>query len=139
MHVANAVEPVPGQIVQLLNAGISGPIIMVNLLKFRDFAVYEDGKDGELSGRDAYYRYAEGVRRLVEAGGGRILITAAANTLVLGEVEEMWDAVALVEYASPQAFVQMAMSPDMGRIAHHRKAGLKGQLLIACTPMAAPA
>jgi len=137
MLVTNAVEPVPSQIVDLLDAGIAGPVIMVNLLKFHEKARYEDGSDADLSGREAYLRYAHGVQALVAGvGGGRLIVSGVAQSLLIGAVEEMWDAVALVEYASAQAFVQMAMSQDMGRIAHHRKAGLAGQLLIACTPMA---
>lgn len=135
MRVVNAVTPTPEQIQALAGSDQTGPVIMLNLLKFRERAAYDDGDRG-LSGREAYMLYAAEVQKLVASqGGGRLLTSAAAHGLVIGEVETMWDAIATVEYATPQAFVAMAMSPAMGEIAHHRKAGLEGQLLIMCTPM----
>ncbi|MFM8376024.1 MAG: DUF1330 domain-containing protein, partial [Phenylobacterium sp.] len=50
------------------------------------------------------------------------------TSLMIGEVEDLWDAVALAEYPSLAAFREMAMSEDMGKIDHHRRAGLAGQL-----------
>jgi hypothetical protein len=70
------------------------------------------------------------VRQLVESLGGRIRYSGQVTNLLIGEVEDLWDAVALAEYPSLAAFRAMAMSEDMGRIDHHRKAGLAGQLNI---------
>ena len=68
--------------------------------------------------------------RLVQALGGRIRYSGRVTSLMIGEVEDLWDAVALAEYPSLAAFRAMAMSEDMGKIDHHRKAGLAGQLNI---------
>lgn len=132
MNVINAVMPAPEQIAALAASAEPGPIVMVNLLKFREKAAYDTPGEPEMSGQAAYMRYGEEVQKLVAKGGGRVIFQGAAKQLVIGQVEGAWDVVALVEYASPQAFVQMAMSPEMGTIAHHRKAGLEGQLLIMC-------
>lgn len=133
MKVLNAVTPTPEQIAALVASAEPGPVFMLNLLKFRDRAAYDGSGEPEMTGQEAYLRYADEVKKLVAAkGGGRIVFQGAARCLVIGDVEQGWDAVALVEYASPQAFVQMALSPEMNAIAHHRKAGLEGQLLIMC-------
>lgn len=132
MRVLNSVMPAPEQIAALASSAQPGPIFMLNLLKFRDKAAYESGAEPEMTGQAAYMRYGDEVKKLVAKGGGRVVFQGAAKQMVIGEVEGVWDAVALVEYASPQAFVQMAMSPEMNAIAHHRKAGLEGQLLIMC-------
>jgi hypothetical protein len=50
--------------------------------------------------------------------------------LLLGEVEDLWDAVGLVEYPSLAAFQGMIQSPGLRAIEHHRVAGLAGQLNI---------
>ena len=55
--------------------------------------------------------------------------------LMIGEVEALWDMVALAEYPSLAAFREMAMSPEMAAIEHHRKAGLAGQLNIKTKPL----
>lgn len=47
---------------------------------------------------------------------------------MLGEVDELWDMVALVEYPSLAAMVAMFENPACQNIAKHRSAGLAGQL-----------
>jgi uncharacterized protein (DUF1330 family) len=108
--------------------------VMVNLLKFKPRAEYADGTDSHLTGAQAYGRYGEEVRKLVEGLGGKVRYSGAVTGLLLGEVEELWDAVALAEYPSLAAFREMAMSPAMHAIEHHRKAGLAGQLNIRTKP-----
>lgn len=108
---------------------------MVNLLKFKDRAEYADGSEPELSGREAYERYGVEVSKLVVELGGNIRYSGAVTGLLLGEVEDLWDMVALAEYPSLAAFRKMATSPQMQAIEHHRNAGLAGQLNIRTKPM----
>lgn len=133
MKVENAVMPQPAQAMAFFGAPEDGPFVMVNLLKFHDRARYEDGDRG-LTGAEAYMLYGEAVRKLVEGLGGRVRYQGRVTDLMLGEVEELWDVVALAEYPSLEAFRNMAMSPEMHAIEHHRKAGLKGQLNIKTKP-----
>jgi uncharacterized protein (DUF1330 family) len=130
MKVENAVVPPMDQAMAFFGAPEDGPFVMVNLLKFKDRAEYEDGSDAHLTGREAYARYGEGVTKLVEALGGAMHYSGEVTGLMIGEVEELWDLVALVEYPSLAAFRDMAMGPGMAAIEHHRKAGLAGQLNI---------
>ena len=125
MKVENAVTPQPEQIQNFLT--IEGPVMMVNLLKFREKAVYSDGRDPELSGRDAYLRYAVEMKKLVEAAGGRFVFGASVEGLLLGEVESLWDEVGIVEYPSSSTLIEIASSPEYQRIEEHRVAGLEGQ------------
>ena len=130
MNVVNAVYPTMEQIVPFMNDPTPGPIAMVNLLKFREQAVYEDGRPDRISGREAYMRYIVEMVPIVEAAGGRILFSADVRGLVIGEVEELWDAVGIAEYPSRAAFHRIATSPEVQAIGAHRQAGLAGQLLI---------
>lgn len=134
MQVENRVYPAPAQIAALQQPAPGAPIVMVNLLKYRAKAQYADGSEPELSGREAYQRYAVAVEKLVEGVGGRVLYAGAVTSLFLGEVEALWDEVALAEYPSRAALLQMAMSPEAQAIAHHRAAGLAGQLNIETVP-----
>jgi len=117
MKVENAVHPDPANIKPFIET--DGPVCMVNLLKFREKAAYPDGRDPELSGREAYLRYGRAMVKLVEATGGRFIFAAEVKGLLLGEVEELWDEVALIEIAS---------TPEFREIEVHREAGLAGQL-----------
>ena len=134
MNVVNAVYPPSDQIVAFFGAPEDGPFVMVNLLKFKEKAEYADGSDAHLSGREAYERYGVEVSRLVEGLGGKIRFTGAVTGLLLGEVDDLWDMVALAEYPSLEAFRKMASSPEMHAIEHHRTAGLAGQLNIRTKP-----
>ena len=136
MNVVNQVLPDMGRAMAFFGAAEDGPFVMVNLLKFKPSAEYADGTDSHLTGAQAYARYGEAVRNLVEGLGGRIRYSGAVTGLMIGEVEELWDAVALAEYPSLAAFREMAMSPAMHAIEHHRKAGLAGQLNIRTKPSA---
>lgn len=134
MNVVNQVQPSGARAAEFFGGSEDGPFVMVNLLKFKPKAEYADGSDAHLTGAEAYARYGEGVRVLVERLGGRVRYSGRVTGLLLGEVEELWDMVALAEYPSLAAFRQMAMSPEMHAIEHHRKAGLAGQLNIRTKP-----
>jgi uncharacterized protein (DUF1330 family) len=129
MKVENQVQPPPEQVRAYLS-GEDAPVVMVNLLKFKERASYADGRETALSGLEAYRLYASEMRKLVEAAGGRFLFGGQVEGLLLGEVEELWDMVGLVEYPSPKTLVQIASSPGFQEIEAHREAGLAGQLNI---------
>jgi uncharacterized protein (DUF1330 family) len=119
---------------EMMRPGPAGPIVMVNLLKFKERAEYEDGRASSLSGREAYDIYGREVTKLVAGVGGRILFSAEVSFLMLGEVDPLWDRVALAEYPNRAALVRMAMSPAYQAVALHRVAGLVGQLNIETVP-----
>ena len=134
MHVANAVWPQPEQAKAFFESDETGPMVMVNLLKFKDKAEYPDGSDPELSGHDAYLRYGAAVQKCLEMVGGKALFSGPVTGLILGEVEELWDMVALAYYPSPKAMMDMVALPEYQGIEVHRFAGLAGQLNIRTAP-----
>lgn len=130
MQVINSVYPNEAQLAGFAEPGPEGPIYMVNLLKFRDRAEYPDGRATDLSGRDAYQLYADGVSELIQEFGGSVVFAADVVRLMLGEVEELWDEVAIAMYPSRTAMLEMMRSERMQEIGQHRAAGLAGQLNI---------
>ena len=130
MNVVNHVYPKFEQLMPLAQDPTPGPIAMVNLLKFHDKAQYADGRRDNVSGREAYMRYVAEMGPIVEAAGGRFLFSGEVKGLVIGEVEELWDAVGIAEYPSRAEFHRIATSPEVQAIGVHREAGLAGQLLI---------
>jgi uncharacterized protein (DUF1330 family) len=138
MKVQNAVYPKGEQITETVTKGVNTPIVMLNLLKFKPKAEYKDGRTTADDGRTAYNKYGVDMLKFVTAHGGRVLFMGDVKSLVIGDVEEMWDVVALVEYPSSEAFVKIAMSPEVAKFGVHREAGLAGQLLIQTVQGAAP-
>ncbi len=131
MQVINEVFPSdPEQLKAMMERGPEGPIFMVNLLKFKDRAEYDDGRETNLSGREAYMIYGRAVTELLPKFGGRGVFAADVTFLSLGRVEELWDEVAIAMYPARADMVRMSMSQEWRAIAVHRSAGLKGQLNI---------
>ncbi|HXE44100.1 MAG TPA: DUF1330 domain-containing protein [Conexibacter sp.] len=93
-----------------------GPVVMLNLLALKP----DDG-------RARYEAYGAAVAPLLERVGGRILYAGEAAPALLGA--ERWDLVALVEYPTRQAFLDMVSSPEYQAIAHLRSEALgRGEL-----------
>jgi uncharacterized protein (DUF1330 family) len=135
MNVVNAVFPGPDQIAGFFGGTDDGPFVMINLLKFKERADYADGSDAELSGREAYARYGTAVQACLASVGGTSLYAGAVTELMLGEVDELWDMVALAQYPSRAAMMAMIQSPAYQAIEKHRIAGLAGQLNIRTKPI----
>jgi uncharacterized protein (DUF1330 family) len=133
MQVINEVYPNEEQLKGFSEPGPDGPIYMVNLLKFRARAEYPDGRESALSGEQAYALYGDGVTKLLAEVGGAVVFDGRVERLMLGEVEELWDRVAIAMYPSRAAMLEMMSSPGMQEIAIHRQAGLSGQLNIETT------
>jgi uncharacterized protein (DUF1330 family) len=105
-----------------------GPVVMLNLLKFKDTAT--SGGTGAAS----YNRYGDSVTRMVEERGGRILWSGRVDQVLIGEeAANGWDAIALVQYPSRQAFLDMVSDDTYLKSHEHREGGLADTVLLACT------
>jgi uncharacterized protein (DUF1330 family) len=136
MKVENAVVPTEAQMKGFFENDHGKPISMVNLLKFKEKAEYPEDHElhgKEMSGAEAYAIYGAEVTKLVIGLGGEMRFFGEVQRLMLGEVEELWDQVAIATYPSRQAMVDMMMSEEYNAIHAHRDAGLAGQLNIETT------
>ena len=130
MKVENKVMPNEKQMEEFLEEGNDEPIFMVNLLKFKEKAEYPDKRETDLSGREAYAIYGAEVVKHLEKVGGKPIFGSDVIRLMLGEVEELWDQVAIAMYPNRKAMLKMISDPDYIESAQHRVAGLAGQLNI---------
>lgn len=125
-----AIYPTSEQIQTLLAGPADQPVVMVNLLRFKPTATAgEDARTGE----EAYRRYADAMRKVVESQGGRFLWVGRVDSVVIGDGEASFDVIGLVEYPSRQKFVEIALSDRVREIGVDRAAGLESQWLIATT------
>jgi uncharacterized protein (DUF1330 family) len=123
------ITPTQAQLEGLLAADLEGPIVMLNLLRFKDRA---DGIDEGVSGREAYGRYGAATAPFLERVGGRLLLAAEAKTMVIGPEGLEWDLALMVEYPSREKFLEMASDPEYLAVHEHRAAALSDSRLIAC-------
>lgn len=93
------VHPSPENIEQLRELDLDGPVIMVNLLRFRP-----DGGEAE------YRRYGRAATPFLERTGAEIRYFGRGAATVIGD--EWWDEIVLVEYPSVRAFFEMTGDPD---------------------------
>ncbi|MGZ8665639.1 MAG: DUF1330 domain-containing protein [Solirubrobacterales bacterium] len=125
--MTTALEPEAEQIRRLVKSSDPGPIVMINLLRFKPEA---DGIDSGLSGAEAYGRYAEGVAPHLERVGGRLLEALHCQEGVIGPAQPEWDMVAIVSYPSREAFLAMTADPEYLEVHRHRVAALADSRLI---------
>ena len=132
MNVENAVLVDDSKLEEFFkNLNPNEPFVMVNLLKFKEKAEYKGEVEMCLSGAEAYQKYLDEVKDLLEGEGARLLNDLDIFDLLMGKVEELWDRILLVRYPSKEAFKKILSSQKFREAQKHRFAGLAGQLNIA--------
>ena len=119
----SAIRPNKEQFLELMNAPDEGPVVMLNLLKFKP-----------REGASEYTKYGDAAVQMVEARGGKVLWMGKVDQTLIGPVDETWDAIALVQYPSRKAFIEMTSTKEYDSAHEHRESGLERTLLLACTP-----
>jgi len=134
--MSQSVRPTEEQLAALAKSGLEGPIVMVNLLRFRERAAYEAGtaEAGQnLSGRAAYQRYGATALKCVLETGGQIVWGGQQEMVAIGGKADEWDEVVCVRYPSRAAFLEMIDRPDYRAALYHRDAGLERTALLCCS------
>ena len=130
----NVLQPTGDQVRAFRDRATGEPIAMLNLLKFKDKARYEDGRPCDLSGVEAYQLYARSFREIMGPRGVKILYAGEVRGLLIGGGDDLWDEVAIIQYPSTQVMLDMLRDEDYQKAQAHRAAALEGQLLIECGP-----
>ena len=131
------VVPRTDQLLALFDRAPSGPIFLLNSLKFHARAVYADGRASHMSGSAAYGRYDVEHRKLIAKVGGRVVFSGDTNTLVIGHgTHKEYDRIELFEYPSIGAYNELAtlvagMGPDFNADFF---AAVEYQTLVQCNP-----
>lgn len=105
-----------------------GPIQMLNLVRLRDRAVYEDGR--ETTGAEAYETYGRESGPIFQRLGGRIIWQGRFELMLIGPSDERWDHCFIAEYPNVSAFVEMIRDPDYRKAVKHRQAAVEDSRLI---------
>jgi len=119
---------------ELFSRNISGEVLMLNLLRFRDVADYsafpELAPNEPISGREAYRKYmAHTTPYLVESGGSMMLMAETGKNLI-GPADEQWDVAMIIRQRSLDDFMAFASNPGFMAGLGHRKAALLDSRLL---------
>ncbi len=112
----------------LFRRKISGEVVMLNLLRFREEADYsaspELKPENPISGAEAYQRYIEHTLPLLRKSGGELLFLGEGGTFLIGPAEERWDMAMLVRQSSLEDFMAFASDEAYLKGIGHRTAAL---------------
>jgi uncharacterized protein (DUF1330 family) len=134
-----SIRPNADQFAELAAHPDDGPVVMLNLLKFKeqasDFkARADDAGDTAATGEQAYRAYGDTAVAMIEERGGQVIWAGRADQILIGDVTEDWDQVLLVQYPSRAAFLDMVSQPAYLEAHEHRESGLERTVVVACTP-----
>jgi len=120
-----AVDPKGADLKRYLEEDPGGPVVMLNLLRFRP--------EG---GRESYAKYAAALRdTYLDKYGAEVLYAGNGSTALVAEDGQDWDAVLIVRYPSRTAFSQMVADPEYQQFTHFRTEALTEAVLQATVPV----
>lgn len=108
------------------------PIMMLNLIRLKEIAVYPDGDS--CTGAEAYRRYGEYSGPIFRELGGQIIWRGHQECMVTGPDDKHWDIAFMASYPNAGAFLAMVTNPDYQAIVFHRTAAVDDSRLIRFAP-----
>ena len=127
-------DPTDEQGRQFFGRPVEGPVVMLNLLRFRAAADYSASPElapaEPMTGEQAYRLYMEHTMPFLAGSGGELLFYGVGSAFLIGPSEERWDAVMLVRQSSQQAFLAFASNPAYLAGIGHRTAALEDSRLM---------
>lgn len=136
MFIDRSIDPTADQVRALRDVPDDRPVTMVNLLKFRAQARYEDGDEAPCTGREAYARYKHAFTQTVgDVSQARVVFAGPVQQVFIGEAgrtDTDWDEVLVVRYPSRRHFLAMMADPVYREALRHRYAGLERTVLLQC-------
>ncbi len=119
--------------------GTDGPVVMLNLNRYRERAAYADGRDaGGRAGREVYLDYAAVATQALAAVGARILWATEMDAPLVGCDHDTYDEVLAIWYPNRAAFIELTNYPGYQDALVHREAALAWSALIPCVGSAEP-
>lgn len=138
--MSDYIDPTREQFSQMMKLPTDEPIHMLNLIRFREKAIYEEGHalaDAGLSGAEAYMRYGEESSPIFERVGGKIAHQWTFEHVLIGPTTERWDRAFVAQYPNALAFAEMVKDPAYQIAVKNRQAAVETSRLIRLKPKAA--
>ncbi len=119
---------------------MQGPIVMLNLLRFRETADYsatpELAPETPITGAAAFQRYIEHTLPYLHETGGDLIFLGAGGPFLIGPADERWDLMMLVRQTSTESFLAFASHKAYLAGMGHRTAAVLDSRLLPLTEIA---
>ena len=126
----------------LMLRGIKGPVVMLNLLRFRKLADYcanpALAPSEAISGAEAYDRYIVHTLPYLKASGGELLFLGKGGKYLIGPEDEYWDCAMLIRQNSVESFFAFANHEGYLAGLGHRTAALEDSRLLPLSEIPVP-
>jgi hypothetical protein len=120
--------------VELFSRNITGQVVMLNLLRFRDVADYSAFADlapvQAITGREAFQRYIDHTLPFLQESGGDINFLGAGGKYFVGPQDERWDLAMLIRQDSLNSFLAFATNEAYLAGIGHRTAAIEDSRLL---------
>ena len=108
MHLTNQVTPTKEEFEDFIkNYPSQTPLVMLNILKFKS-----QSGIGDESGEEAYNRYSENVKPLLDKVGAKPIWAGNVTKTLIGDYTSQPDRVLIVYYPSKEAFIKRFLKAD---------------------------
>ena len=132
--IENYINPTHQAVINLLQRNISGSVIMLNLLRFREFADYTETLNLKpsvaITGKEAFQLYIEHTLPYLQESGGEIIFMGQGGSYLVGPENERWDQVMLIKQNSVNDFLSFASNKKCMEGIGHRTAALEDSRLL---------
>ena len=118
----------------LFRRGITGPVTVLNLLRFRAEADYSASPElappSPITGAQAFDRYIAHTLPFLREAGGDLVFLGEGGSFLIGPAEERWDMAMLVRQSSIAAFMAFAAHAPYLAGLGHRTAAIEDSRLL---------
>jgi hypothetical protein len=136
--MTNYVEPTEESGRAFVMRRMTGEIVMLNLLRFREVADYSASPElapaTAISGAAAFERYIAHTLPYLRESGGDLMFVGAGGSFLIGPESERWDMAMLVRQKSVESFLAFASNEGYLAGLGHRTAAIEDSRLLPLSP-----
>lgn len=118
------------------------PLHMLNMIRFKDKAVYKEGSEFAAkgwTGEQAYAEYGRHSSPIAARTGGKVVYFGMPQLTLIGPEHEKWDAIFIISYPNLASFLALVGDPEYKKHAFHRSAAVADSRLVRMAAAPAPA
>jgi len=143
LDVIRYLEPSRSAGTRFVQRGLEGPVVMLNLLRFREVADYSASPElapaAPISGAQAFDRYVRHTLPFLRESGGDLMFLGAGGPFLIAPGDERWDLAMLIRQSSVASFLAFTSHRAYLAGLGHRAAALEDCRSLPLSELSPPA